>query len=134
MSRKILEKLLDEMPVKDFQSVLWLAQNIDLVVDYLIDNGGIFPPCKIGTILYNIIDEVEEIPVVDEVEEIHVFGFDIDKDDHYLMVERWGENINEIMFNNDYWLISFNEFGKTVFTTREAAKQALKERNDENSV
>lgn len=111
MNRKILKELLDEMPVKDFQSVLWLAQNIDLVVDYLIDNGGIFPPCKVGDVVYSIgwLNET--------VKEEKILYF------------KYNSYLNNFVFVTDMGHFDANQIGKFIFLTREAAEKTLKERD-----
>ncbi len=82
---------------------------VDDVADYLLENGVIVQPCKVGDILYDIYDytTVKEITV----KEINIR---IDK-------------------RNKPWLIiggyyyGFVEFGKTVFLTKEEAEAKLKE-------
>lgn len=108
MSRKILKELLDEMPVKDFQSVLWLAQNIDLVVDYLIDNGGIFPPCKVGDTVYSI------------------GWLDATVKEEKILYLTYNSRLDNFVFVTDVGHFDANQIGKFIFLTREAAEKSIK--------
>ena len=87
-----------------------------LYADCLIENGAILPPCKVGDTLYDISEFVNgcSYPEIYEYtcEYITIFK---DKD---------GETVFEIDAIN----FRFNDFGKTVFLTREDAEKALGER------
>lgn len=85
----------------------------------LLANGVILPPCKVGDTLYDISEFVNgcSYPEIYEYtcEYITIFK---DKD---------GETVFEIDAIN----FRFNDFGKTVFLTREDAEKALREREGE---
>ena len=83
----------------------------ETIADYLLANGVIVPPCKVGDTVYNIDGECVSDSVVIEckIDECAT-GF---KSQTY-----YGE---EMEFD-DY------EIGKCIFLTREEAKKALKER------
>lgn len=89
------------------------------IADHLIENGAILPPCKVGDTLYDISEFVNgcSYPEIYEYtcEYITIFK---DKD---------GETVFEIDAINFH----FNDFGKTVFLTREDAEKALREREGE---
>lgn len=89
------------------------------LAEYLIENGAIIPPCKVGDTLYDISEFVNgcSYPEIYEYtcEYITIFK---DKD---------GETVFEIDAINFH----FNDFGKTVFLTREDAEKALREREGE---
>lgn len=92
---------------------------IACLADHLIENGAILPPCKVGDTLYDISEFVNgcSYPEIYEYtcEYITIFK---DKD---------GETVFEIDAINFH----FNDFGKTVFLTREDAEKALREREGE---
>lgn len=92
---------------------------VKILADYLIENGAIIPPCKVGDTLYDISEFVNgcSYPEIYEYtcEYITIFK---DKD---------GETVFEIDAINFH----FNDFGKTVFLTREDAEKALREREGE---
>ena len=78
-----------------------------VAADYLLDNGVIALPCLIGDTVYRICKKKYDV-------------------DGYGMqfVEDWG------IIRNAFSLKMYHELGKTVFTTREAAEEALKARDN----
>lgn len=78
-----------------------------VAADYLIDNGVIVPPCKIGDTVYRICKRKYDV-------------------DGYGMqfIEELG------IIRNAFSLNMYHELGKTVFLTREAAEKALKAREN----
>ncbi len=84
--------------------------------DVLIANGVIVPPCKVGDKLYEIVD-MSAHPACDSF-----------VSDFSLKVEPY-----QIIYRNligGYSCIPFEQFGKTVFLTKEEAEKALKEGAD----
>ena len=84
------------------------------ISDYLLENGVIVPPCKVGDTVYLLIDWGYE----KEIEEKEVGAISI-------------QGTND--FSKELWedfrggqLGTFADFGKTVFLTREEAEQALR--------
>ena len=75
--------------------------------DYLLDNGVIVPPCKVGDILYYI-------PFGSTITKWEIRSIEIIQDD--------------IVFHCGRIFFLKHDIGKTVFLTREAAEAALKER------
>ena len=88
----------------------------DTIADYLISNGVIVPPCKVGDKLYEVIDDEElfitELTVTEVGTKVVFYsGYVPPKDDiHYH--------------------IPIDEIGKTYFFTREEAEKALAERSE----
>jgi hypothetical protein len=86
---------------------------IETIADHLLANGVIVPPCKVGDRLYEIVEMpkhtfVSEFPIIVEPQ--------------------------QIIYKNIMWhhsCIPFDDFGKTVFLTREEAEKALAERSGE---
>ena len=82
---------------------------IESIADYLLENGAIVPPCKVGGTVYTLFcNEVEEGVVVN-CEYSRALGF-------------------SYMSSNGRFPTLFNEnkIGKSIFLTREEAEQALK--------
>lgn len=84
---------------------------VKIVADYLLENGVIVPPCKVGDKIYRIVD----------MSHTACESF----------VSSFAETVEPyaIIYKNmmgGYSCIPFEEFGKTVFLTREEAERALK--------
>ena len=75
-----------------------------LIADYLLKNGVIVPPCKVGDTVYNV------LPIKLILEE---------------KVERF-----YVRAQTDKGIIPIDMFGKTVFLTKQEAEQALKARDE----
>lgn len=103
-----------ERLIKLLQSTPWeyllCKSNIEAFADYLISNGVIVSPCKVGDTVYRIAADGKTI-TDERIGEIHL-EFTID---------------NGTGWQNVWWLKEYN-IGQTTFLTREQAEQALKER------
>lgn len=102
-------------------------------VDYLLANGVIVPPCKVGDTVYAISDsrvstgEVIEISMFPEISVTLEIRCDYDCDD--CPFGDWTQNYGgDYSCSGEYgtMVIQDKEFGKTVFLTSEEAEQALK--------
>lgn len=93
---------------------------VDDVADCLLANGVIVLPCKVGDKIYKIWSCGKYGKSVAEFVVKHI---DID---FYPSVEI--AFINEKSNSGNYWFATQDDFGKTVFLTKEEAEQALKER------
>lgn len=84
--------------------------------DHLIANGVIVPPCKVGDVVYGFHpgNGTTILPMVAKWIETNEEG--------------WTVAVQYVPMAPKFYL--FSDFGKTVFLTREAAKQALKERSE----
>lgn len=80
---------------------------------YLMDNGVIVPPCKVGGCLYFIQNNRLVFGIVENIIKSHggLFAYVFELYD--------GDIVDE-------WSIPLCDFGKTVFLTREEAERALK--------
>ena len=85
----------------------------EALADYLISNGVILPPCKVGDVVY-VISKGNILPFV--VNRI------ITTDYIKIKVDYIGGRDYEIKY------LLPDHFGKTVFLTKEEAEKALKER------
>lgn len=88
------------------------------LADHLLANGVIVPPCKVGSKVYYLtsIDTKEELNVCDLFEGV-VLSIAYDGKDIWICAH---------YTNGLYYYHTANDFGKTVFLTREEAEQALK--------
>lgn len=89
--------------------------------DYLLAEGVIVPPCKVGTTLYFLYNSpyADKPDLTPRIYETYRWYFDVDKTGIVI-------NTSDIhSFNKEYDY----HLGKTVFLTREEAEQALAERS-----
>ena len=90
------------------------------MADYLIANGFILPPCKVGDKVYKITrNKVKECDVV-------FIGISADEKCSYF---NFVENYADGTFYKSYSMV-FDVIGKTVFLTKEEAEKALKEKEN----
>ena len=102
-----------------------VSQNVEQIADFLLENGVIVPPCKIGDTIYKSIFLKDRTGFYVEHQ---VVGFHVGelpklrghKREQYFIV--WHKETNAISHLN------FEQIGKTVFFTKEEAEKALKER------
>ena len=82
------------------------------IADHLLANGVIVPPCKVGQIVYLFFPVRKGIyeAVVDEISFSKKSNFIVTRD----------------LYFNRRTAIFFEQFGKTVFLSREAAEKALR--------
>lgn len=93
---------------------------VDDVADFLIANGIIVPPCKVGDSAYHLtsIDTVEELELA-EIFDGKVCS--VSKDEKTLWIfARYDNGLN-------YWYAE-SDIGKRLFFTKEQAEKALAER------
>lgn len=92
----------------------------EVVADYLLDNGVIVPPCKVGDTVYFPMETNGECEPYVDVGTVFAIGID---ERHTMWISvRYESGMN-------YYHTS-NGFGKTVFLTREEAEKALAERSE----
>ena len=113
----------------------------DDIADYLLANGVIVPPCKVGDTVYVITEKHpcyacmccgdfchKDCHIKDKqklvVKEAKVFYFLFQEMSNKIQVEVEKEK----HLVKHFLHFTIEDFGKTVFLTREAAKRALKER------
>lgn len=90
------------------------------VLDYLVKNGAIFLPCKVGAYIFGVFDNDDE-----HIKEIYcgkVLCFSLDECNLLWARMKYACGLT-------YWH-KIDDFGKKVFLTKEEAEQALKERNN----
>lgn len=107
-------------------------------VDYLLANGVIVPPCKVGDKLYAISENrIKECTCY----EFLMYGeltisaeFNCDYDCEGCPFSAWGQEYSgEYSCRGEFGehIFLLGDFGKTVFLTREEAEKALAERSAE---
>lgn len=91
----------------------------DRIADYLLANGVIVPPCKVGQTVYKVVNDKR----VKKPYKCKVIGFWYSEDEHCNNVHlvRYINGVFDCSFS-----VPFTDFGKSVFLTREEAEQALK--------
>lgn len=110
--RERLMKLIADIPK---------AQTIPEMADYLLENGIIVPPVKVGDTVYTNIPDSwwlrdKDLPCKAKVA--------------YINIDSRGKYINIAINKHFTQSVTFNEIGDTVFLTREEAEKALAERSD----
>lgn len=116
---KLIE-LLSGINVLDYST----ANFTECIADYLLANGIIVLPCKVGDTVYTNVSmqgwymRMKARPYKAKIAFIGINGTD---------------NFINVTFENGNMLqFKFSDFGKTVFLTREEAEKALAERNKSN--
>ena len=98
----------------------------EFVADYLLANGVIVPPCKVGDTVYNLMEcSCENIDGVYTVCEFYDEGMCACKTicTHLYRIEK-------CLVTDGNLLIFTKKWGKTVFLTKEEAEQALRKEDE----
>ena len=93
-----------------------LVDPAEAVADYLLDNGVIVPPCKVGDTVYSTLDDLVRL------HKCKVCGIYKGRRERENYVE-----LESVSDRGRLYGATFGSFGKTVFLTREEAEAALKE-------
>ena len=122
--RDRLIELLDKAKDK-FNNLLFEKE---LIADYLLANGIIVPPCKVGAKVYYINSFYQHNPIIIkcEVDALHITSGKNQighKKPSYALIRN--ENMKSLSTR-----VYFDNFGKTVFLTKEEAEAKLKEMNN----
>jgi hypothetical protein len=86
--------------------------------DYLLANGVIVPPCKVGDTVYQIMD-IESVHR--QILELKVLRIEIEEP----TIRFWCQTVKKYRYN--FGELDIEDFGKTVFLTKEEAEEKLKE-------
>jgi hypothetical protein len=101
---------------------VWFPQAIEKLADHLIANGVVVPPCKVGDTVYYLDGSI----IVES--KVHCISFGGRYGDYK------GGQMHIYDSDKDNITVKLDNFGKTVFLTKEAAEQKLKEmRGDTNA-
>ena len=101
-----------------------LQDRIEFIADYLLSNGVIVPPCKVGQTVFRIVKlygDRKPIIVEGEVFEIALTHENGEIKKRFYFLEKGG---NKIINRYSLWL-DFDEIGKTAFFTKEEAEKKL---------
>lgn len=111
---RLIELILNSGVIEQFFD--YEMQEAERLADYLLENGVIVPPCKVGDMVYDIGGFPKIMKA--EIETITTDG-----------TEMSSVVVNQ---NKPYhsWFVNWRDIGKTVFLTREAAEKELKERDE----
>ena len=85
----------------------------EVIADYLLANGVIVPPCKVGTPLYFLSGDLEKCEIIESSSWLYI----VDS----LGLITIEETLYELCYKYDYDYV----FGVTVFSTYEEAEKAL---------
>lgn len=113
MKEKLIELLLTAEKVADeagFFNCHKSQPKAELIADYLIQNGVIVPPCKVGDTVYRITTSPHT--KIKKIQETKIIRIAIDDEGVFLFCQRCPAK---------------SVFGKNVFLTKEEAEKKLKE-------
>ncbi len=106
------------------------ADPAEAVADYLLDNGIIVSPCKVGDTVYFLSERTEK----QGRKKVHSEFVDKGEVDRIIIGQKGVPQMDVCNSENEWWLFDAeDDFGKTVFLTLEEATEALaKERRATN--
>lgn len=114
--RDRLIELLTECCGKNLNITHLLGFEQLIIADHLLDNGVIVPPCKVGDIVYKVYD-IESVHR--QILELEVLMIEVGIQRKVCL-----KTTKKHRYNFDK--ATFEDFGKTVFTSREDAEKALR--------
>ena len=115
--RERLIELISQCNAKNLNMVQLLESEKLLLADHLLANGVIVPPCKVGDKLYYI-------PFGKTIEECMVHAVECEENTIIVKCHLWRKE-REAMLHKHLVYFNTDDFGKTVFLTREEAEKAL---------
>ena len=115
---KLIELLEEADQVAQAKGITDYKDAIADNADHLLSNGVIVPPCKVGDTIWGVKEK-------HTATRYFVTSIEMDKFDSSVVVSRIGDTILHRIS-----AFRFNDFGKTVFLTKEEALKALKERSE----
>ena len=123
--KRLIELLLKSDPLheRDLDDDL-VEGEVDAIADYLLANGVIVPPVKVGDTVYHFSEDFGTVlPYF--VDNLRI-GF-MDKNQNYWVYEAncHDNETNELLDEIDF---SLEDIGESVFLTKEEAEKALAER------
>lgn len=119
---ELLNAMIDENKDKNITT--------EVMADYLIQNGVLVPPCKVGDTVYAFCEYWGVVlPYFVETLEISYYN----KNENCYLYEANCTNAEQtdLLDSIDF---DFDDIGKTVFLTKEEAEKKLKECENENNV
>ncbi len=122
---RLIELLLQSDPIKERDlDDDWGGGELEEIADHLLANGVIVPPCKVGQTVYSFCDVFGAIlPYV--IQDFKVGFLGKDRPNYwYWAATSHATETDELLDEIDFDL---DDFGKTVFLTKEEAEAKLKE-------
>ena len=119
-----------ERLIEILKKPIYVLEGVDVdiaVADYLLDNGVIVPPCKVGDTVFRVVELLNGNRLVVEgiaLEYTETFESGTTKKRFYF----WAKGEEFTRRHYSLWC-DLTDFGKTVFLTREEAEKALSERS-----
>ena len=108
-------------------SIEWNSAKVKELADYLIANGVIVPPCKVGDTVYYFSRAFGAIlPYL--VENIHIAYLGEKGENCFYTFEANYNHENELLDSIDF---EYDDIGKIIFLTREEVERALNNRSGE---
>lgn len=114
--RERLIELVKQSLIKHIDKTCKLAENI---TEDLLANGVIVPPCKVGQTVY--------VPDNKSVQEYTVHAVECDEKHLTIKCHSWLAEREGLLHKHTAYF-DLDDFGKTVFLTREEAEKELEER------
>ena len=112
-------ELLKDVKVHPFDQMN-IERNLERIFDVLIEKGAILLPCKVGDVVYYVSDS----PINLSVQANTIYEADVTR----IVTTAYGTTL-VIQIHNSYGVTEIpdvNDWGVTVFATREEAEQALR--------
>ena len=115
MRERLIEILKGQLPHFVNEVAFWADEHIGELADHILADGWIRPPCKVGDTLY----------VISQMKDKRILPFVNEYEATYIQV---GKRKCKVYHEQDGFIKIFlqDDFGKTVFLTREDAERALK--------
>ena len=98
----------------DEQQYLTSDKSINAIADFLLENGVVVLPCKLGDTMYDISEFVNCVPCPEMYE------------DNVTFITVMKRKNGEMYFDIECVECDYKDIGKTIFFTKEEAEQALK--------
>lgn len=148
MRNKLIELINESIECDEHEDCMNCKYNRELnclnamCADHLLENGVMLPPCKIGDTVYVITTKIPCYACISCTDFCHKECPYPDKGDWVVKtatvsfiefgeIDRLRVEIEENKVTHSYdYTYWFDDIGKTVFLSREAAEEALKEKNN----
>lgn len=134
---KVIFYATDGTPIREYKRHMVEMSEAKELADYLLENGIIVLPCKIGDTVYYIENNTEACFDCEYYSQFYGMDELCDKNKDFETYPTASDNplcdkqfyeIKELKPTLNWIFNHRNEFGKTVFLTREEAEQTLKEK------
>lgn len=118
--REKLIEILNDCCCGEDGEIFFMSHESEILADYLINNGIIVPPCKMGDKVWFIAKKADSTTF--KIFKGYVGCMDMRNGWKHVVIH-WEDESAQESHNH---IVTFEEFGKMVFFTRKEAKEALK--------